>query len=195
MERAAGHLLGSIRPRLASQLFFFFLFLPTGCTIGSLVSGLGSVGRPRAWGSKKWALSPRIMPLFQLLWPGMPDFTGRYSSLCVNQSFARDPLGPAPHAPTPAPRDPTRSSDPPQTRSYKLIPGSNSPTSAQPYPLLVASRGKDVRTTGGALIIISNLRTLSILKLTNKQWIMRNRSAPSPVACRWKKGGTAVRQT
>lgn len=37
------------------------------------------------------------MPLFQLLWPGMPDFTGRYSSLCVNQSFARDPLGPAPH--------------------------------------------------------------------------------------------------
>lgn len=40
-------------------------------------------------GSKKWALSHWIMPLFQLLWPGMPNFTARYSSLCVNQSFAR----------------------------------------------------------------------------------------------------------
>lgn len=62
-------------------------FLPTGCTIRSLLSGLGSGG---CKGSKKWALSLWIMPLFQLLWPGMPNFTARYSSLCVNQSFARD---------------------------------------------------------------------------------------------------------
>lgn len=62
-------------------------FLPTGCTIRSLLSGLESGG---CEGSKKWALSHWIMPLFQLLWPGMPNFTARYSSLCVNQSFARD---------------------------------------------------------------------------------------------------------
>lgn len=62
-------------------------FLPTGCTIRSLLSGLESGG---CKGSKKWALSHWIMPLFQLLWPGMPNFTARYSSLCVNQSFARD---------------------------------------------------------------------------------------------------------
>lgn len=61
-------------------------FLPTGCTIRSLLSGLESDG---CEGSKKWALSHWIMPLFQLLWPGMPNFTARYSSLCVNQSFAR----------------------------------------------------------------------------------------------------------
>lgn len=61
-------------------------FLPTGCTIRSLLSGLESGG---CVGSKKWALSHWIMPLFRLLWPGMPNFTARYSSLCVNQSFAR----------------------------------------------------------------------------------------------------------
>lgn len=72
---------GSIMPRLTSNIF-----LPTGCTIRSLLSGLGSGG---CVGSKKWALSHWIMPLFQLLWPGMPNFTARYSSLCVNQSFAR----------------------------------------------------------------------------------------------------------
>lgn len=60
--------------------------LPTGCTIRSLLSGLESGG---CVGSKKWALSHWIMPLFQLLWPGMPNFTARYSSLCVNQSSAR----------------------------------------------------------------------------------------------------------
>lgn len=83
-------------PRLTSNIF-----LPTGCTIRSLLSGLESGG---CEGSKKWALSHWIMPLFQLLWPGMPNFTARYSSLCVNQSFAR---GRGAHwDPPPAPGDP-----------------------------------------------------------------------------------------
>ena len=84
-------------------------FLPTGCTIRSLLSGLGSGG---CVGSGEWALSHWIMPLFQLLWPGMPNFTARYSSLCVNQSFAR---GRGAHmGPPPAPCE----SDPSQTVSH-----------------------------------------------------------------------------
>lgn len=102
MERASGHFLGSIRPRPASQTFFVY----ANRLHDRIPREWAGVGRAAAsWGSKKWALSPRIMPLFQLLWPGMPDFTGRYSSLCVNQSFARDPLGPAPH-PTPLTHQP-----------------------------------------------------------------------------------------
>lgn len=77
---------GSIPPRFTLNSSFF---LPTGCTIRSLVSGLRSGGCKGSKNKKKWALSHWIMPLFQLLWPGMPNFTARYSSLCVNQSFAR----------------------------------------------------------------------------------------------------------
>lgn len=122
-------------PRIPTFFLFFFAYW----LHDRIPREWAGVGRAAAsWGSKKWALSPRIMPLFQLLWSGMPDFTGRYSSLCVNQSFARDPLGPAPHPPqpthTPDPHDPTRSSDPPQTRSYKLIPGSNPLLQSSPTP-------------------------------------------------------------
>lgn len=103
---------GSIMPRLTSNIF-----LPTGCTIRSLLSGLESGG---CVGSKKWALSHWIMPLFQLLWPGMPNFTARYSSLCVNQSFARGRGAHWVRPPAPCESDPTI--DPPQTISYVLIP-------------------------------------------------------------------------
>lgn len=51
-------------------------------------SGPSWVGSSRV-GSEKWALSHWIMPLFQLLWSGMPNFTARYSSPRVNQSRAR----------------------------------------------------------------------------------------------------------
>lgn len=78
---------GSITPRLHIKHFF----LPTGWTIRSLLSGPESGG---CEGSKKWARSHWIIPLFQLPWPGMPNFTARFSSLCVNQSFARGPRHP-----------------------------------------------------------------------------------------------------
>lgn len=56
-------------------------------------------------GSGEWARSHRIIPLFQLLWPGMPDFTARFSSLCVNHSSARGPR--RPQSPPPSPHDPS----------------------------------------------------------------------------------------
>lgn len=89
---------GSITPRLHIKHFF----LPTGWTIRSLLSGPESGG---CEGSKKWARSLWIIPLFQLLWPGMPNFTARFSSLCVNQSFARGPR--RPQSPPPSPHDPS----------------------------------------------------------------------------------------
>lgn len=85
-ERQRGHHCSKPSPDPSCPALHQTFFLPTGCTIRSLLSGLGSGG---CVGSKKWALSHWIMPLFQLLWPGMPNFTARYSSLCVNQSFAR----------------------------------------------------------------------------------------------------------
>lgn len=102
-------------------------FLPTGCTIRSLLSGLGSGG---CKGSKKWALSLWIMPLFQLLWPGMPNFTARYSSLCVNQSFARDRGARWVRPPPPAPHDPIRPAiplKPDPTSSFRALWGDSSP--------------------------------------------------------------------
>lgn len=89
-------------------------FLPTGWTIRSLLSGPGSGG---CKGSGEWARSHWIIPLFQLLWPGMPNFTARFSSLCVNQSFAREPR--RPQSPPPSPHDlsPPRT----RTRSYRSV--------------------------------------------------------------------------
>lgn len=89
-------------------------FLPTGWTIRSLLSGPGSGG---CKGSEEWARSHWIIPLFQLLWPGMPNFTARFSSLCVNQSFARGPR--RPQSPPPSPHDP--SPPPTRTRSYRSV--------------------------------------------------------------------------
>lgn len=73
----------SIMPRLTSNIFFSFFFCRLAAQSDPFWVGWSRVG------VKKWALSHWIMPLFQLLWPGMPNFTARYSSLCVNQSFAR----------------------------------------------------------------------------------------------------------
>lgn len=72
---------GSITPRLHIKHFF----LPTGWTIRSLLNGPEPGG---CEGSEKWARSHWIMPLFQLPWPGMPNFTARFSS--VRQSKLRE---------------------------------------------------------------------------------------------------------
>lgn len=164
----------TIRPRLASPRIrtFFSFFFPTGCTIGSLVSGLGSGGRELHGAVKSGPSPPRIMPLFQLLWPGMPDFTGRYSSLCVNQSFARDPLGSTPHPPNPHQPSPVRAIPP-----AAAIPLKPDPTSSfrartpHPPPASPASRrgGGEFAQLDRALIDSSNQATVSVLKLTNKQ--------------------------
>lgn len=68
-------------PPYIKPFFFFFSFCWLAAQSELLSGGCE--------GSKKLALSHWIMTLFQLLWPGMPNFTARYSSLCVNQRVAR----------------------------------------------------------------------------------------------------------
>lgn len=170
-----GHFLGcsppgsTIRPRLASELFFFF----SDWLHNRIPREWAGVGRPRAaWGSKKWALSPADNAIISAPLARNARFH-RPLLLSVRQSKLRQ--GPAGFHPPP-PKPPT--SPAPSARSH---PQQRSPSNQilqahsglEPPTLLPPRR----RLAGGgkfaqldrALIDSSNQATVSVLKLTNKQ--------------------------
>lgn len=101
-------------PLNSSCTAFIYLILIADWLHNQIPSELGGVE------GEKCALSHWTIPLFQLPWSGMPDFTARYPPPGVNQNFARVPV-PSGTAPTGPLHSYKSAPEPPKTYSNSTV--------------------------------------------------------------------------